>query len=60
MAHANNDFTGMDAETEQHVKDGMSRTGYLIINSDDYTEFSWSPCDGCGSNLGGSRFGASA
>jgi hypothetical protein len=60
IAHANADFTGMDAETEKRVKDGMDQTGHLIIDSDDYTDFSWSRCDACGSNLGGARYGAIA
>jgi hypothetical protein len=30
----------------------MSR---MVVSSDDGTWFSWSPCDGCGSTLGGAR-----
>jgi hypothetical protein len=60
MAHANADFSGMDNETEVRVKAGMERTGYLSVNSADTTDFSWSHCDGCGSHLGGARFGATA
>ena len=60
MAHANADFSGMDNETEVRVKAGMERTGYLSVNSADTTDFYWSHCDGCGSHLGGARFGATA
>lgn len=28
-----------------------------IINTGEITHFSWAPCDGCGTNLGGERFG---
>ena len=60
MAHANADFSGMDNETEVRVKAGMERTGHLSVDSADTTDFSWSHCDGCGSHLGGARFGATA
>lgn len=56
MAHANGDFTGMDEATEQRVKAGMERTGYLSVGDDD--GFSWSRCDGCLSHLGGDRYTA--
>ena len=58
MAHANADFSDMDNETEVCVKSGMERTGHLAVDSLDITDFSWSQCDGCGSALGGARFGA--
>ncbi|MCG3771746.1 MAG: hypothetical protein JW384_02939 [Nitrosomonadaceae bacterium] len=58
MAHANNDFSGMDSETELRVKSGMERTGHLVVDSVDITDFSWSQCDACDSTLGGARFGA--
>lgn len=58
MAHANNDFSGMDSDTELRVKSGMERTGHLVVDSADTTDFSWSQCDGCNSTLGGARFGA--
>ena len=58
MAHANADFSGMDNETEVRVKSCMERTGHLAVDSLDITDFSWSQCDGCGSALGGARFGA--
>jgi hypothetical protein len=58
MAHANNDFSGMDSETELRVKSGMERTGHLAVDSVDITDFSWSQCDACDSTLGGARFGA--
>ena len=58
MAHANNDFSGMDSETELRVKSGMERTGHLVVDSVDITDFSWSQGDACDSTLGGARFGA--
>jgi len=60
MAHANNDFSGMDSETELRVKSGIGRTGPLVVDSVDTTDFSWSQCDACDSALGGARFGASS
>lgn len=59
IAHVNGDFTGMDEATEARVRAGMDRTGYLVVDTDSFDEFSWSRCDGCLSTLGGSRYDAS-
>lgn len=32
--------------------------GKMSVGIDEYDEFSWHPCQGCGSKLAGSRFGA--
>jgi len=64
IAHANGDFTGMDADREAEVRAGMDRTGHLIIVDDENgvidQYFSWSRCDGCGTRLGGDRVKAVA
>lgn len=56
MAHANNDFTGMDNATEARVRAGMAVTGPLAVITDEFHEFSWTPCWACGDRHGGSRF----
>ena len=65
MAVANRDFTGMDENTENRVKDGLSALhadGALVYlgNSDDMVDFYRPPfgCGVCGSHLAGTFYPA--
>jgi len=57
MLHANNDLTGIDSpEREAEVLAGLNDYPFVIVGEHD--GFHWSPCDTCGSRLGGDRFTA--
>lgn len=45
-----------EEETEKWIDNFISRNDNHLFLGDDHDEFSWSPCDTCGSNLGGSRY----
>jgi hypothetical protein len=49
--HADDTTSERVAEIEQ----AFSENGPNLCAGDDLTEFSWSPCELCGSTLGGSR-----
>lgn len=51
VAEDDEDHTATYAALDRNWK------GYVIVNgdSDKDHEFSWSPCEGCGSKLGGAR-----
>jgi hypothetical protein len=59
MVIANDDATGIeDDDRAEAVRRAVYGTeGYWVADSTEETdlEFSWSPCDCCGSSLGGSR-----
>ena len=42
-------------ETNQAIVDRWGDLTMHICITDEYDEFSWSQCDGCGSRLGGAR-----
>lgn len=55
-----------DEERAQEIVEGFDRLGEVSSNfgnsedeedeEDGYLEFSWAPCDCCGTQLGGSRY----
>ena len=52
-----------DGERAQEIEEGFDRLGEVSSNfgssedgEDGYCEFSWAPCDCCGTQLGGSRY----
>lgn len=50
-AIANDDYTGMDDETQSRVRDGIQKApGYLVIGEEE--GFSWRLCDICGGLAG--------
>jgi hypothetical protein len=59
IAIANDDYTGMDDETEARVKDGIAAVkGYWVAGNEEHG-FSWQPCECCKSHLAGDRYEAS-
>lgn len=64
IAEVNGDYSGMeDEERAREVREALARVqerGSLAPNWDSeegtgIRDFSWNPCDCCGSHLGGSR-----
>lgn len=63
IAECNGDYSGMSDEVQAEVQSGagrMAEQGHVAANFDSNTgdglaEFSWRPCDCCGSVLGGYR-----
>ena len=48
---ANDDYTGMDDETEKRVREGIeSAPGWLVVGDEE--GFSWRKCDVCGGLVG--------
>ena len=57
-AIANDDYPDDDARAESIIAGERYwwQEGYVVVNGSDETDhFSWSPCDLCGSHLGGAR-----
>lgn len=61
IAACNDDYSGMNDERAREVSASLSEMGHHLVPSfdsdsgDGVEEFSWSPCDCCGSKLGGGR-----
>lgn len=58
IAAANNDYTGMDADTATRVRNGLAALGAHLVVGDDFWEFSKRACECCGTHLAGGRFSA--
>lgn len=55
IAIANDDYSGLLDFRAREIRAGIAAApGYLVVG-DDRDEFSFSPCDVCGSRLGGAR-----
>lgn len=58
MLHANNDLSGVEDDARRaEVQAGLKDYPFLAVGED--AGFSWSPCEACGSRLGGDRMWAS-
>jgi hypothetical protein len=61
---ANGDYEGLDDETAETIHDAVARDdgrNWVLSSGGDgggVDAFSWSPCDCCGSTLGGARYRA--
>ncbi len=64
MVLINGDYSGIEyaftnpSESEKRIKEvqvGVTNMPPVVYNGD-HDEFSWSPCECCGSTLGGKRF----
>jgi hypothetical protein len=58
MIVANDDASGMDAETEATVRAGINDwaiEGYVLVPGDDEDHFSRARCEVCGTHLAGGR-----
>lgn len=54
MLHANNDLSGVEDEARRvEVQAGLNDYPFLAVGEE--AGFSWSPCEACGSRLGGDR-----
>jgi hypothetical protein len=59
MVHANNDWSGIEEDRIAEVEQGLEQYPFLALG-DDTIDFTWRPCQACGSRLGGARFTATA